>query len=100
MRKQEDVKAQSEKLYRFLIAPIEADLDPHRAIAIIPDQDLHRLPFPALWKEATRRYLIEDFALLESPNLTQLLATSGKPVRTSAVALELWTTSPPLANFL
>jgi CHAT domain-containing protein len=86
MRKQEDVKAQSETLYRLLIAPIEGDLDPHRAIAIIPDQDLHRLPFPALRNEATRRYLIESFALLESPNLTQLLATSGTPVRTSVVA--------------
>jgi CHAT domain-containing protein len=86
MRKQEDVNAQSEKLYRLLVAPIESDLDSHRAIAIIPDQDLHRLPFPALWNGATRRYLIEDFALLESPNLTQLLTTSGLPLRNSAVA--------------
>jgi len=86
VRNQGDVKLQSEKLYRLLIAPIADKLDPRRALAIIPDQDLHRLPFPSLRNAPARRYLIEDYAILESPNLTQLLFAQGTPSRTSAVA--------------
>ena len=82
-----DVRPESEKLYKLLIEPIESQLDPSRTLAIIPDQALHRLNFPALYSSATKTFLIERYTILESPNLTTLLAgRSGGPSRGPAVA--------------
>jgi CHAT domain-containing protein len=82
-----DLRQQAEKLHSLLIGPIEDQLDPRRALAIIPDQALHRLNFSALLSESNGRYLIETYTLMESPNLTALLAGStDTPRRTEAVA--------------
>lgn len=76
------------ELYKLLIEPLESELDPKRAIAIIPDQALHRLPFPALYSPKARSFFIEQFTLLESPNLTHLLSSvqSGAPSRDAVIS--------------
>ena len=87
MSNQEDIGTAAEDLYKILIEPIESRLDPHRALAIIPDQTLHRLNFPALRSPSSKKFLIEQFPILESPNLTTLLAgRSGVPSRSGAVS--------------
>jgi CHAT domain-containing protein len=84
---QKDVSRESQELYRSLIGPIEDLLDPSRAVAIIPDLSLHRLPFDALQNPATKEYLVARYALLESSSLTHLLAASSEtPARNSLVA--------------
>lgn len=81
------VEREAEDLYRLLIEPLESHLDPKRALVIIPDQALHRLNFPALRSSATKRFLVERYTVLESPNLTTLLSASpGVPSRSSIVA--------------
>jgi CHAT domain-containing protein len=87
IRKQEDVEQRLEEFYGLLIGPISPFLDPRRALAIIPDQALHRLPMAALRPSASSKYLGEQYAILESPNLTTLLAaTNVTPERNFAVA--------------
>jgi CHAT domain-containing protein len=82
-----ELRQQAEELHSLLISPIEDQLDPRRALAIIPDQALHRLNFSALLSESNGRYLIETYTLMESPNLTALLVGgTGTPRRTQAVA--------------
>ena len=82
-----ELRQQAEELYSLLISPIEDHLDPRRTLAIVPDQALHRLNFPALFSRSNGRYLIERYTLMESPNLTALLAGStDRPRRTEAVA--------------
>jgi CHAT domain-containing protein len=83
-----NVIPQSEALYNLLVGPIEPELDPKRALAIIPDQALHRLNFPALSSAAKRTFLIQQYTLLESPNLTTLLSgpSSNTPSRRLAVS--------------
>jgi CHAT domain-containing protein len=56
-------------------------------LAIVPDQALHRLNFAALRSRATQKYLVEDYAILESPNLTTLLSAGpGSPSRGNVIA--------------
>jgi CHAT domain-containing protein len=68
----EALDQQAAELYELLIAPIAARLDPRRALCIIPDGALHQLPFAALIAPATRRYLLEDFALTINPSASVL----------------------------
>jgi CHAT domain-containing protein len=82
-----ELEKQAGALHDLLIGPIESQLDPNRALAIIPDQALHRLSFPALYSRAKGSYLIDRYAFLESPSMTSLLlAPSGAPARRTAVA--------------
>jgi CHAT domain-containing protein len=81
-----DVQASAEELYNLLIDPIASDLDPNRSLAIIPDQALHRLNFAALRSPESRSFLIEQFPIVESPNLTTLLSGGFKtPSRGPAI---------------
>ncbi|HVQ63372.1 MAG TPA: CHAT domain-containing protein, partial [Terriglobia bacterium] len=76
-------------------------LDPKRALAIIPDQALHRLNFPALYSAATKTFLIQQYTILESPNLTTLLSgNSGTPSRGPAVSFGARTDNTGATNEL
>ena len=82
-----DVRSSSEALYRILIEPIASQLDPLHALAIIPDQALHRLNFPALYSGESKTFLVQQYTLLESTNLTTLLSGHpGEPTRSPAVS--------------
>jgi CHAT domain-containing protein len=81
IRRRDDVNASLADLYELLIAPVERHLDSSKALAIIPDQALHRLPFAALKQASSDKYLIEKYTILESPNLTTLLASAAAPER-------------------
>jgi CHAT domain-containing protein len=76
-----DIERQSSDLYKLLIEPIEDRLDPAKKLAIVPDLALHRLNFPALYSDQKKNFLIQQYTILESPNLTTLL--SGGPLRPS-----------------
>jgi CHAT domain-containing protein len=69
-----------------LIDPIAGALDPNRSLAIIPDRVLHGLPFGALKRSGTTRYLIQDFGIVVSPSLSHFLTTkTSAPVRDAIV---------------
>lgn len=59
------------RLYQWLIKPIKADLDKKgvETLVIVPDKNLYRVPFAALYDESddNKKYLIEKYALAISP---------------------------------
>lgn len=62
-------KQSSLRLYQILISPwFEAGR--YDTVVVVPDKDLFRISFPALWNPATHRFLIEDAAVLLSPSAT------------------------------
>ena len=58
----------SDRLYALLIEPIAASLPQDAVMVLVPDGHLQQLPFATLRHPSTRRYLIEDHALLVSPS--------------------------------
>jgi CHAT domain-containing protein len=87
VQKQSDIRKQASELHHLLIEPIEAHLDPSRALVIIPDQALHRLNFHALYSAQKKSYLIERYTILGNPSLTSLLSGgSAPPSRSKAIA--------------
>ena len=60
------------KLYRWLIAPAEVELDAASQLLIVPDRELYSLPFAALVSqlEPDPKFLIEDTAVHSVQSLT------------------------------
>jgi CHAT domain-containing protein len=86
LRNQEDVDALLSDLGKILIGPVADLLDVNRTVVIIPDRALHGLPFEVLRRPGKSEYLIQQFPILISPNLTHLLLTKAvQPRRDSIV---------------
>lgn len=82
LRTTENVDPQLTELGKLLVEPLNDVLDPHRMIAIIPDRALNGIPFNALRRPASNRYLIEDFPVVVSPSLAYFLeAETRSPQR-------------------
>ena len=65
--KRDDV-AVNNRLHDVLIRPAAGSLAGHSTIVFVPDGSLQQLPFAALRDSATRRYLVEDYAVLMTPS--------------------------------
>jgi CHAT domain-containing protein len=85
LRKNENAGELLERLGKVLVEPVASLLDPNRTLAIIPDRALHGLPFAALRRPGSSKYLIQEFSVVESPSLTHLLATDPSPPSRGAV---------------
>lgn len=59
----------SARLHQILIAPWFS-AGRYDTVVVIPDKDLFRISFPALWSATTRRFLIQDAAILLAPSAT------------------------------
>jgi len=68
------------RLYDALIGPIESDIAGAKAICLVPDGVLWRLPFDAL-KDRAGRDLVDRFSVFRRPSLASL-----RPERTSREA--------------
>lgn len=58
-----DVKAAGALLFRWLVAPVRARLGNAAELVIVPDHELHSVPFAALFDAQRERYLVEDFTI-------------------------------------
>lgn len=67
LQAREDVLAESQALHTLLIAPALRHIGGARELVIVPDRQLHILPFAAL--HDGQRYLIQDFELRIAPSL-------------------------------
>ena len=47
------------RLYDILLRPIAAELGPIRHLAVVPDRELARVPFAALWDRVAHQYVVE-----------------------------------------
>jgi CHAT domain-containing protein len=66
----EEFREAAKELYRILIAPVEATLEPDKTLCLVADKMLFRIPFAALVSPQTDKYLIEDYALVSAPSAT------------------------------
>lgn len=64
------LETESKELYKILIQPVEAMLEPGKAICLVADKILFRVPFAALRSPQSGKFLIEDYALLYAPSAT------------------------------
>jgi CHAT domain-containing protein len=74
-------------LGKILIGPVANLLDPNRVLVVIPDGALNGLPFEALRRPGKSQYLVEEFAIVESPSLTYFLApnSTASPQRRDSI---------------
>jgi CHAT domain-containing protein/tetratricopeptide (TPR) repeat protein len=72
------VRATTGALYRLLISPIERELTGADRLILIPDRQLHALPFAALFDNSRQRYLVDDFALSIAPSAASVIRHSSR----------------------
>jgi CHAT domain-containing protein len=65
--------------YDLLLRPAVRDLPPGVALVIVPDKDLHGVPFGALRDRATRRFLVEDREVSIAPSATFFRTALDEP---------------------
>jgi CHAT domain-containing protein len=68
-----EVNAQAQALYQWLIQPVAGWLKSDSHLVVVPDGALDGLPFAALVRPGSQRYLIEDYALSVSPSASLLV---------------------------
>ncbi|HYI12455.1 MAG TPA: CHAT domain-containing protein [Thermoanaerobaculia bacterium] len=62
------LRTESAALFRLLVTPLQARLAGIEELVLVPDRQLHALPFAALWDAAQDRYLSETFVLRFAPS--------------------------------
>lgn len=70
-------QAASRRLHELLLEPFAAELRSTTVLVVVPDGPLHQLQFAAM-SGLTTRFLIEERALLVSPNATVAFASSSR----------------------
>lgn len=63
-----ELRVESAALHRLLVAPLLSKIGDVQELAIIPDRQLHALPFAALWDAKDERYLADKFVLRFAPS--------------------------------
>jgi CHAT domain-containing protein len=76
IRADEPLDREARRLYDWLIAPIPSD-DPRLRLVVIPDGQLHNLPFECL-QDASGRYLVESHIVSYAPSATALCLLKGE----------------------
>jgi CHAT domain-containing protein len=74
---------EAKRLYALLVRPLERDLAGVRALCIVPDEALWRVPFAALM-DGQGRFLIERAAVLYAPSMSVYVAMAKR--RESGIA--------------
>jgi CHAT domain-containing protein len=64
-----DIQSDGASLYAVLIAPLEGLLAGKNEIVVIPDRELHIVPFAALYDERRQQYLIDRYTIRIAPSV-------------------------------
>ena len=67
----------SEDLFRLLIEPVTAQLAGIHSLIVVPDRELHGVPFAALYDQHRGHYLVDDFRISVATNAGTVLTKSG-----------------------
>jgi len=71
-----------EKMFDILIAPLANDIKGYPALIIIPDQELHTIPFAALRCREDKTYLVQRHSLRIAPSLQTLKLFTNRSLST------------------
>ena len=77
LRNRDDVDSLLIDLGKVLVEPVADLLDRNRTLVVIPDRALHGLPFGVVRRAGKPEYLLQEFSIIISPNLTHLLLTKS-----------------------
>lgn len=66
------------RLYDVLLAPHAASIADRTSLVFVPDQDLFRVPFAALWDADDGSYLIQRAEVVVAPSITYHLAAAAR----------------------
>lgn len=72
-----DGRSASARLFDLLVRPVVGELRAASSVAVVPDRELSRVPFAALWDRTTRRFVVEDVAVRTLPSTAFLGAARG-----------------------
>lgn len=75
----ERLQIASATLHRLLIEPVAAVLAGAEQLLLIPDAELYRVPFAALFDPRNQHYLAERFALGQLATLARIQTTAAEP---------------------
>ncbi|HXA16145.1 MAG TPA: CHAT domain-containing protein [Thermoanaerobaculia bacterium] len=64
----DQIEPEANALFKLLIAPVLSRLSSVDQIVIVPDRQLHAVPFAALYDNASSRYLAEEFTIRLAPS--------------------------------
>lgn len=70
----QEVVSRGKSLYRLLIAPIKADLEPNGFVFIVPDKVLNYLPFGAMVCPESGKYFVEDCLFELAPSSSIMIS--------------------------
>src|SRR5439155_874338 len=87
LRNRDDVDSLLIDLGKLLVEPVADLLDRNRTLVVVPDRALHGLPFGVLRRPGSREYLLQEFPILISPNLTHLLLTKAVEPRRDRIGV-------------
>lgn len=72
-----DIQNSSAALYKLLIEPVAHVVSGTRRLVVVPDREIHTVPFAALYDPAHGRYLVDDVAVSVAPSAGALLVPMG-----------------------
>lgn len=79
------------RLFEILLQPLTEELRGAHVIAAVPDRELVAVPLAALWNPVTKRYVVEDVALITEPSASFMVAASrvsrSRPATLSALVV-------------
>jgi len=83
-------------LFHLLVAPVRKQLSAVREVIIIPDRQLHAVPFAALFDDASGEYLAEEFTIRLAPAASTInSATAIGALQPALVIADPTTTNRP-----
>jgi CHAT domain-containing protein/tetratricopeptide (TPR) repeat protein len=91
--------ATAEEAYAALIAPLRSKIRNTKLI-VIPNGDLHYVPFTALYDPKSKHYLVEDYTLTYAPSVSSLRFLRGKESAVGGRALILGDPEAPAQSGL
>lgn len=62
------VQAEGEALHGLLLAPVTGRFTDVRELVLVPDRELHALPFAALRNARTKQFLVEEYTIRFAPS--------------------------------
>jgi CHAT domain-containing protein len=83
----ERIHKQAVDLRSILIGSVAPKISGARHLIIVPDRELHGIPFSALYDAGTRRYLIEDYSISVAPSARFAVRRIAAPATSPALVI-------------
>lgn len=80
-----EIESDGAALYALLVAPLGELLAGRQELVVIPDRELHIVPFAALYDERQRQYLIDRYTIRIAPSVAGAAPIAGRELTPAVV---------------